>query len=185
MNQSRTFLTAAVALLLAHPAVAQQHQHETEAATNSPGMGMMSGDMMSMMSGGMMMDMTVMGLQPAALLGSASVLELSDEQVQRLEALESEGHAAHREHAQSAMEARMRAASALQGDLPDLEAYSEAVTEAAHHMAMAHIGMARTAMEARGVLTPSQREKVMAATSMMKGMQGMKMMHGPTGDGGH
>jgi len=193
MNGYTVLLTTALAILIGQPALAQQHQHaaEPQMGETAPAMGMMSGHMMEMMSKGMMMDMKVMSFQPGALLGSATVLELSEDQVRRLEAIVPEGHGAHGEHAQAAMAARALASDALEGDAPDLDAYSEAVTEAAGHMAMAHVAMARTAMEAREILTPAQRETVADTMSMMKGMQGMMrgmqgmMQHSSMGPGGH
>ncbi len=188
-----SFLVAALAALATQPALAQQHDHGAgqQMDDSPPAMGMMSGNMMQMMSEGMMMDMSVMSFQPGALLGSPSALELTEDQISGLEALRSAGHGAHGEHAQAAMAARAQASSALQGDAPDLDAYSDAFTEAAGHMAMAHVAMARTAIEARELLTPTQREKVMGAMSMMKGMQGMMngrrgmMQHSPMGSGGN
>ena len=175
MIKRTAFMMTAAAVLLAQPTLAQQHDHRAgqPMGQGTPAMGMMSGTMMDMMSQGMMMDMTVMAFQPGTLLHSASDLGLSADQIARIDSLGSEAQEAHGEHAQAAMAARDRASSALQGDAPDLNGYSEAFTEAARHMALAHVVMARTAIEARAVLTPAQRAKVGGARAMMQGMQGM------------
>ncbi len=177
----RTIVSAvALAALASQPGVAQQHEHsQGQPAASETGsmMEMMSGGMMEMMSGGMMgmmssgmMEMSMMPFRPGALLRSVESLGLSDDQQARLQALAESGKEEHGQHAQAAMAAHQQAESSLESDAPDMDAYAEALQSAARHMAMAHVAMTRTALEARTLLSTDQREKVSDAMSMMRGM---------------
>lgn len=187
----RTIFSAATLMALTfQPASAQQHEHgDTQSAGPERGgmMEMMSGDMMGMMSGGMM-DMSLMAFRPGALLQSAETLGLSVDQKARLQTLAERGHEEHGRHAEAAMTSHGLASSALGGDAPDLDAYAEALQSAVSHMAMAHVAMTRTALDARGILSADQRTQVTEAMHMMRGMMmqgGMMKPSGGMGQGGH
>jgi Spy/CpxP family protein refolding chaperone len=77
---------------------------------------------------------------------------------------------------EAAMEAHRTAASILETETPDLTAYATALNQAADHMVMAHVTMTRTALEARDLLTPEQREQLDEGMSHGPGMHGG--MHG-------
>lgn len=151
------------------------------------GRGMMMGTegmshMMQGMSGmsGMPHGMNMMpGAQPgpATLLGAAEQLGLDDEQRERLEALNRRSEEIHEAHMAASAVARQEAAAMMGGETPDLDAYEQALWEAAQHMVTAQLGMVRLGFEARSVLTADQLERMgegMASTgstrcSMMGG----------------
>lgn len=188
---------------LAVPAGAQQHQHPPTQG-QEPGM-MMSCPMMQQMMHGMhgqgMGDMEGMGMQgqmmgpgmmgamsagPAMILRSSEALALTPAQTEQLEALQERVRSEHQEHMQAAMAAHQNAAAALEADAADLDAYTSALNEAADHMVLAHVAMTRTALAAREILTPEQREKlgeVMGDMHRMHegGMQGGMMRGGGGG----
>ncbi len=182
MIKRKVFSAIALAALTFQPGMAQQHEH-TEGQEVPPE----AGSMMEMMSGGMMgmMEMSMMPFQPRALLKSAETLGLSDDQMTRLQTLAESGKEEHGQHAQAAMAAHQQAGSALEGDAPNIDAYAEALQGAARHMAMAHVAMTRTALEAKAVLSTDQREKVSEAMSMMHGMMQGGMMTPSGGGMGH
>jgi uncharacterized membrane protein len=167
---------AAVLALAATPLASQQHQHGQPQGEGTMDEGMMH--MMRMMHGGEGMGgmMKSMHPQPAMLLHAAAELGLTDEQTERLTALEDAIGAEREGHAQAAMDAHRRAAALLDGESPDLDAYAAALGEAADHMVQAHVGMVRATLEARSILTPEQLEKVKAMPMMHGGMSGGRMM---------
>lgn len=180
---TRTMLTATTVLALAAtPALAQQHQHGQGHQEEGAGQMMhpMSGMHQQMMGGGMM---GMMHGQPAMLLQASDALGLTPEQVEGLTALRDRARPEHQQHMQAAMAAHRTAATALEGDAPDLDGYEEALTEASQHMVMAHVAMARSAVEARGLLTAEQRTKLEEVMSTMDGSHG-GMMQGHPGHGG-
>lgn len=199
---TRTMIAAAVLVgAFAAPANAQQHQHgQMQGQEQGQEQGaMMSCPMMQQMMQGMHgqgMDMEGMQGQmgpgmmgsmqagPGMILRSAEALELTPDQTERLEALQERTHSEHQEHMQAAMAAHQEAAAALEGDAPDLEAYSAALGEAADHMVVAHVAMTRASLEARAILTPEQREKLGEIMGDMRGMHG-GTMHGGSGGSGH
>lgn len=157
---------------------------DTMPGTMGPGMtggmmgqGMMGGGTTQMMGHGMAM-MATGGPGPTMLLRMGDALELSDDQVNRLEAIRDEHSGAHREAMRSAMSAHRRAAEVLHGDAPDFQAYEEALSEASGHMVRAHVTMARAAVEARSVLTPEQGERLHNGLRMMHEMMGGPGMEG-------
>lgn len=151
--------------------------------------GMMGGDMMSgggmaghgMMGGmaagqGMMGGTGAMGMMPAggaspaALLRAGDELALTPDQKTRLEALANEPGEGRQTHMQAAMAARTRATKALSADAPDLQAYQNALEEAASRMVEVHVAVARAALDARAVLTPEQRSKIGEGMRLMGSM---------------
>ena len=79
------------------------------------------------------------------------------------------------------MEAHQDAATALEGDSPDFDAYEWALREAADQMVQAHVAMAQAAAEGGAVLTEEQRQQLQGSMQMMRGMmgQGQSEMMGP------
>lgn len=189
MTRTMMTATAVMALVAA-PSGAQQHQHgqgaeagvmESCSMMQMQGMhgpmmqGMdrdgMSGRMMQgmdrdgmagrMMGGGMMGMMGgALHTSPAMLLNASEELQLTPTQTADLEHLRDEGQAEHQQHMQAACAAHGKATTALQGDTPDLDAYASALREAADHMVTGHVAMARSALQARDLLTSEQREKL-------------------------
>ncbi|MFW6323399.1 MAG: Spy/CpxP family protein refolding chaperone [Guyparkeria sp.] len=202
-----------VAALAAAPVAAQERPLGQQAdSTHHPGMmqpgmmqpGMMNPGMMQMMQrmhgqGGMMgmMGGGMMGMAggPAMILGLEESLELTGDQVERLEALRESAQSGMRQHMMQGMQTMHASQELLAGESPDVAAYEERLREAANHMVLAHTAMARAAVEARGLLTPQQQDRLALARSMMQEMragmmQGMMMpgmMHGmdPSESDGH
>ena len=200
---TRTMIAAAVLTgALAVPAGAQQHQHG-KTGDQEPSM-MMSCPMMQQMMQGMHGQMEGMDMQgmrgqmtgpgmmgsvdamhggPGMILRSSQALALTAAQTERLEALQERLRSEFQEHMQAAMAAQQEAAVALEGDAPDLDAYSAALREAADHMVVAHVAMTRATLDARGILTPEQREKLGDAMGGMHGMHGGMTPGGGAGSG--
>jgi Spy/CpxP family protein refolding chaperone len=166
----RILAIATAAVLMAMPLAAQQHGHDRHGDQPRPHMGMMGEHCMKMMG----------GPPPAMLLHHQEELGLSADQIRRIERLQTETHGGA--HMGAAMAAHREAAELLQADRPDFAAYEAKLREAAGHMIQAHTQMARATVEARGILTPEQREQVagMAHGAAMHG-QG----HGAMGGEGH
>lgn len=178
----RAILTAATLVALAAtPAAGQQHRHGQRADTTQA---MMQGGMTGVMGGGMMGMMQSMQPRPGVLLAASDLLGLTAGQVERLTLLDEELAGERTGHMRAAMEAHRAASAALRGDDPDLEAYREALGEAADHMVIAHVAMARAAAAARAVLTPEQRERLEGALSMMRHLREGMMMGGGRTNGG-
>jgi len=145
-------------------------------------MGMMGDGMMGMVGG------------PAMILRLEQSLDLTEAQVERLKALQESAQAGMRQHMMQGMQGMRAAQELLAGESPDVAAYEERLREAANHMVLAHTAMARAAVEARGLLTPQQQDRLALARTMMQEMragtmQGMMMpgmMQGmdPAGSGG-
>jgi Spy/CpxP family protein refolding chaperone len=155
----RTTLLAAAALLAAMPAAGQEGQHA-----------------MPMMQDPMHACMAMMGgPPPAMLLHHREALGLTDDQVSRLEALGTQEGQPAMPHMQPAMQAHHAAAELLKADAPDFAAYEAKLREAADHMVLGHVAMARTAVAARQILTAEQRTKL--ETLRPAGME--KMQHDP------
>lgn len=143
--------------------------------------GMMQGGMMQsgMMQGGMMQGgMMGMGMAGGAgmILGLEESLDLSEDQVQRLEEMQESIRDEVQQHMSQAMEARQAAMEALQSDSPDLGSYEESLREAADHSILAHTAMARSDLEARQLLTAEQQKDLAYTRSMM-----MEMCRAATG----
>lgn len=136
----------------------------------SMGPGMMGPGMMQTM-GGMEM-MATGGPGPAMLLRMREALDLTDEQVTRLEELrEGSGEQIHGQMT-TAMQARREALEILDREAPDFAAYERVLERAFDAMVGAHVTMARAAVEARDVLTPEQRGELEGTMKMMRGTMG-------------
>lgn len=186
MKRIAAGLTIAMALTVTGPLTAQERplgQRADSAAR--PGMmqpGMMGmtgrmqrmhgqGGMMGMMGGGMM----GMAGGPAMILRLEESLDLTADQVERLKALREDAQAEMRQHMMQGMQTLRAAQELLNGESPDVDGYEERLREAANHMVLAHTAMARTAAEARELLTPEQRDRLALGRSMMQEMRGGRM----------
>lgn len=136
------------------------------------GQGMMGSGMMRMMGGGMGM-MATGGPGPTALLRMGDSLELTGEQVSALESMGADLQSQVQGRMTAMMTAHQAAAAALDSETPNWEAYEGNLETAADIMVRTHVMMARTARDARDVLTPEQRETL--DTSGMEMMRGMMM----------
>ena len=173
MKLRTPLLVTALALAVASPVLAQQHEHEGQRKPADMG-AMHCGDGMTMMHGmpagrhdtrGAAMDsmrhemMAMMGPPtPAMILSRKRQLGLSADQVSRLEALQKEAEPACAEHMRLAMTTVGAANQLLTAATPDYVAYSAKLNEAAGHMIEAHVALAKAAVAARNVLTPAQRQ---------------------------
>lgn len=156
---------AVAALLFATPAFGQQHQH----GQRGEGMDMDGGMQMGMMQG-------MEGHQgPGMVLRLRETLELTADQVTRIEALQERTHEQHRPHMQAAMEARKQAMKSLHGDSPDLSAYEARLEEAASHHVMGEMVMARAMQDLMGILDTPQRDRLQVLMSAMMEMRGGMM----------
>lgn len=171
-------------LLMTAPLSAQQRGMNMQGMDGMPGMmgeqmmmggmmgqGMMGSGMMQMMGQGMGM-MATGGPGPAMILRMEDALDLTDDQVARLEEIRQEFSGSQQQHMNAAMSAHQNARQALQGGDPDFDAYEEALQEASTHMVQAHTAMARAAIQAREVLTAEQRDRLQEGMGMMQGMMG-------------
>ena len=139
------------------------------------GQGMMGSGMMSMMGQGMGM-MATGGPGANVLLGMRDALELTDEQVGRLETIRDELASTVQLQMTAMMSSHTAAAKALRTDSPDFDAYQQRLQAAANIMVQTHVAMARAQVEARGVLTPEQVELLQTQGPGM--MQDVMEMHG-------
>ena len=192
MRIETTGLVTALLLVASQPALGQMHSrmHDQQGDTvpsmqmargmmmgGMMGQGMMGSGMMPMMHQGMGM-MATGGPSPTALLYMQDDLELTDRQVTALEAIRDDAQAQMQGRMSAMMSAHGAAADALEGASPDLDSYEGNLRTAADLMVQSHLAMARSALEARDVLTPEQREMLDArGIEMIRGM----MMHGGPG----
>ena len=149
------------ALLLAAPLLAQNPQQQP----------------MMQMDGGMM-EMMAMPASPQMILRMREALDLTDQQVQRIEAIQGEMQQGHQPHMHAAMQAMQEAQRLLEADSPDWTRYEAQLREATNHHVQAHVAMARASVDARNVLTAEQRERLGTGMTMMRemmqgGMPGM------------
>ena len=177
---TRTMMVLALGAFAAAP-LAAQHQHPAPAAAPAAapmahhmgmagGTGMMMPGMDSMMGGmmsaGMMAGMdslmaplhAVMAYAPRQLLARRAELRLDEDQVSRLGGIPAIGNAEH----DSSLAAITRHRDALRQALAALDPATVTSHFAALHAVMGamHGTMLRSALEARAVLTPGQRDLV-------------------------
>lgn len=180
----------------------QMHADTTPAATPcSGGMGMMEmmqergmrgmmhgmkGESAGMMRGGMGMmgGMSMMarsgmrGANPSMLLAQRDVLELTDDQVQRLEELQEKQKGMMKGMHEGMMAVRGQMRDAMDAESPDMEAYRSALEGMADQMVSHHMQRARFQQQVLDVLTPEQREKLQTGMQMMRHMMGDRGMGG-------
>jgi hypothetical protein len=167
------------ALALPGALAGQEHRERHGQMEEGQGAMMMRmGQEHGMMGVGMMMQPG-----PDFLLEQKEALKLSDEQVQRLQQLESELSAFHQAHMSQVMPLRQRATEALHAERPDLDAYASALEGwAAEHVKM-QVAMARYWQRALAVLSDEQRSNVhfgLHLMHQMRGEMGEGMMRGGT-----
>ena len=188
----RTMAGLTVVAALAAAPVAAQERPLGQPADSTAHPGMMQPGMMQMMQPGMMQGMHgqagmmgSMGMMgdgmigmiggPAMILRLEKSLDLTEVQVERLKALQESAQAGMRQHMMQGMQGMRSGQELLEGESPDVAAYEERLREAANHMVLAHMAMARTAVEARRLLTPEQRERLALARTVMQEMRGGMM----------
>ncbi len=140
--------------------------------------GAMMGDgMKNRMNGSMMgdegMGRGMMGahrLTPAKLLDMREALDLTEDQVARLETTQKSLAELGSEKMRVARGAHEAAALELAADDPDIKAYESALSAAMDSMVQWHVGVAQGAIEARSILTDDQRSLVDSGMTMMRHM---------------
>jgi|GEM_PF-1872633 len=132
-----------------------------------------SNDMMAMMMSGAMQSKTDVASISLSLRES---LDLTAEQVTRLMALQASSQAEMSNHMAAHMQGMQSAAAIGESAAPDLTAYEASLRAAANHLVLAHLAMARADADARGVLTPMQRDRLVLARRVMKEMHAGMMM---------
>lgn len=170
---------ALAGLLLALPAQAQRPgQPPMQQPGMHGGMGGMVG-MMGMM--GMMSD-------PMMILRLREPLELTEQQVQRIEAVHTRVQPQVHQSMQQSMQLHQQGMEALMGATPDPDRHDALLRQAAERMLEAHSRMARAMVEAQQVLTPEQRDDLRFAMRAMRSMMreapggmGAGPMHHPPG----
>lgn len=126
-----------------------------------------SEDMMAMMmSGGMKAKTDVASIS----LSLRESLDLTADQVTRLTMLQTSSQAEMMQHMVAHTEGMQSAAVITESAAPDLTAYETALRAAANHMVLEHLAMARADADARAVLTPMQRDRLVLARRVMKEM---------------
>ncbi len=179
MKPMLTVLMAAT--LLAAPLYAQSKATapKTRMTPMTPMTPKPDGMMAMMMSG----DMMPMPDDPSMILMLKESLELSADQVTRLTAIQATAQAGMKEHMMEHMQGMQSAATLLEPVTPNFTAYEAELRKAANHMVLAHLGAARADADARGVLTPMQRDRLSLARKMMKEMNAKMMKDGMMKDG--
>jgi hypothetical protein len=132
-----------------------------------------SEDMMAMMmSGGMKAKTDVASIS----LSLRESLDLTPDQVTRLTILQTSSQAEMMQHMVAHTEGMQSAAVMTESAAPDLTAYETALRAAANHMVLEHLAMARADADARAVLTPMQRDRLVLARRVMKERHAGMMM---------
>ncbi len=176
---TRGFLSVVTAAFLTVPAVLwaqeQKHEHGEDAAkqeassTQCPHEGHAQGQMMGMMS---QMSMGAMGRGPAMLLAQKDALGLSDEQIERIKAVQDQLAETHKSHMSEMRPIHQGLMEAQQADDPDTGQIESLLGQMAQGHVQLHMEMFRLAGEALDVLTPEQRENARYGMKMMRHMMG-------------
>ncbi len=128
---------------------------------------------------GMMGQMGMMaGPGPAFILKQKEALNLSESQVQRLEALQKEQAQAREAHMKEVAPLHKQAVESLQGDKPDLARYESALKKLAEHHVKMQVEAAQLSQTTLEALTPEQRSNVRYGMRLMQEMMGGGMMQG-------
>jgi Spy/CpxP family protein refolding chaperone len=185
----RFLIAIAISVIVPVGLGAQHHQHHTRDSSSMHGshtaemMGAHEGswmDMMSMMPGGeTMMGMPmgslmqrVMQLQPSFALTHSDALDLSGEQIARLEQLVVAQESAHQEHMRSMLEDSQSLVELFESDDVDVEEIRTLAEGAMKPFRALQWRAITDARAVRDLLTPAQRE---AARSLP--ISGMMMRH--------
>lgn len=128
---------------------------------------------------------------PSAVLHQSELLELSDDQRRRLEALEDSVEAVGRDPGVERGAMHERVTSAFGEDGIDVEAYESALRSTADRRVTRQVRVARFAQRALQVLDDAQREKFLYGVHLMQRMHrmhhgghGAKKEHGGAGEEG-
>ncbi len=184
----RTLLNAATLLLVALPAMAQDAPPPPPEHQMMPRMKQQMGQMHQMRMQQHMGPMAqVAAYAPPHLLERQEALELSDEQVSRLEALAAEFKEGHHQAMADAEEHHKQAIEIWMADAPDIDqlrAHAEAAMQAQQ---TAHMVLIVAAAQGKALLDAEQRGHVAgwleAQQHMMhQRMQGMQGMHEGMGE---
>lgn len=124
--------------------------------------------MMSMQGHGAMMGMMVAS-NPTMMLRHGEALELTDQQVNRLEALRDQLAQRRTAHMEAMRALHGRMAEQATAEEMDLEAHESALRSMADAAVSMHMDAARVGQEAREVLSPEQREKLEVGMQFMRG----------------
>jgi hypothetical protein len=163
----------------------------------------MSGEMMGMMGGGMMDHEMMSGMEghepgmagrgmmgtgfpgPNQLIAQKDQLNLSEEQITKLQALQERVQKATRVHMDMSRGSQDRASEVLEQDPEGIDESSEKTRFPGTHLLEAHIVMIQAGFEAQKILTPEQKKAAARVPtnlhqSMKMGGMGMgtKMMNG-------
>lgn len=171
-----------IALLLPASLAAQGQAHHPDSdSTRAPGqMGMMS-DGMGMQTMGMHgMDMMHSHMQhgPAMLLRQRDALELSNEQIERLEELEGRVDDLHSSHMSELAPVREQLKALHGSDELDKDRYEELLQRQANLRVEMMVEMADVHQASFAVLTDEQKSNVRYGMRMMRSMQGDAEMPG-------
>lgn len=166
------------------------HQHMMQMMERMHGGdGGMGGGMGGEMGGGMGMGgSNAAGPGPERVLGMSEALGLAPDQVEELEGIRDRIAALREEHREAVAAAREEGRQALQAGTPDLDAYERALTRESERTVAMKLATARATVEARAVLTDSQRARLEEEmeSGQMGGMMGGEGRTGGDGmmDGG-
>jgi hypothetical protein len=176
-------LTLAVTGILALPALlsAQQAQPRHDRMITRQDAMMNGADGYPMMGMGFALWMQP---GPEFLLGQKDALNLSDEQVQRLEQLRNELSEARANHIDRVRSLRQRVGEALSGEHPDLDQYQSALQSLADEYVAMQVEIARSSQNALAVLNDTQRSYVRFAVQMMHQMGDDMWLYGQMMQGG-
>jgi Spy/CpxP family protein refolding chaperone len=153
-----TFIAAAC-FLVAVPVQAQQHgqhgQHGQQAQQH--GQHGQQGEHEKHEGGCKHADEAAHRYAPKKMLHHSAMLQLTPQQVQRLEALQEQHHASCQERMQQIRTAEEAAEAALLQAQPDLAAFERGMRQAANLKVDCKVDMARTGQQAAALLTAEQR----------------------------
>lgn len=155
---------ALVATLAAAAPASAQHQGHGQAAAAAPAMcvlgGGHGGEHGQQQGGGH--EMTLWAHEFMMYSHHAKDFELTADQTARIERIREAAQASCAQHMTMAMAAHDAATAAFGRAAPDMATFEAKAKEAAQHHGMAQIAVARAALEAFALLTPTQREKAVA-----------------------
>jgi Spy/CpxP family protein refolding chaperone len=174
MMKSKLLLVLLVGALSVPGAALAQGQHE-HGDDEKESRGMMG---QGMMKQGMMGQGMMSGRGPSMILKQKEALELTEAQVQRLEALQKELSETREAHMKEMSPVKKQVGEALEGDKPDLSSYESALKKLADGHVRMQVDMARFSEQALEVLTAEQRSNVRYGMRLKQGMMCGEMMQG-------
>ena len=118
------------------------------------------------------------------ILKQKEALDLTESQVEGLEAIQKEASEAREAHMGQVRPLHMQMMQALEGDEPDFSAYEAALEELADHHVNMQVRMARASQRGLEVLSAEQRSNVRYGMRLMREMKRREMMQGTEMMGG-